>query len=549
MVRRQRGEKNLLSVQELAAIMEDGIAFSKMNRPAALEKFTECITRSCQELMTALSISAFATNDGDRAQLLREADLLIEISKDCLDQSRFILQMAYDKTIKESTESAKLAETLSAEFLREGSAENATQYGLPHLALAKGLVLTQDNIVALKGLSAEQIEVINNHVRIHNEKMQSLAKKYKHEVCLSIDTEVSVEDITARFYGLRSEALAALQKRQQEIINKATKRFFRAQRRSLQVAAGTLVMLKSAKEEEEEEERSEEQSAREMRKREEEEKEELKRMTERVERLVCKSPFEDRLTSLKYELMQVKDMTTKVLTLRITEETKGLTRDVAVEFLRINEEGGEEVMVEGEGEGGEKTVKMVPIKVDMKLIERVCSDVVVSQLYPLIMTVFVQENNDMDTVACIKIDVLREEMTPRKAGIREAFWLTDNGDEKGVAEMYREAIACIKRLPEMDNVTKKFDCLRATFGLITGSVREFHRRRGTEGKAVLCSDDFISILCFVIVKSRLADCRAEVDFMSKFIPDVLCIGEEGFMLTTFMSCVELLTRISSSDLD
>lgn len=548
MVRRQRGEKNLLSVQELAKVMEDGIAFSKMNRPAALEKFTECITRSCQELMTALSISAFATNDDDRAQLLREADLLIEISKDCLDQSRFILQMAYDKTIQESTESVKLAETLSAEFLRESSAENATQYDLPHLALAKGLVLTQDNIVALKGLSTEQIEVINSHVRIHNEKMQSLAKKYKHEVCLSIDTEVSVEDITARFYELRSEALAALQKRQQEIINKATKRFFRAQRRSLQVAAGALVMLKSAKEEEEEEEeRIEEQSARERRKREEEEEKELERMTDRVERMVCKSPFEDRLTSLKYELMQLKSVSTKVLTLRITEETKGLTRDVAVEFLRINEEGGEEVAVEGEGD--EKTVKRVPIKVDMKLIERVCSDVIVSQLYPLIMTVFVQENNDMDTVACIKIDVLREEMTPRKAGIREVFWLTDNGDEKGVAEMYKEAIACIKRLPEMDNVTKKFACLRATFGLITGSVREFHRKRGTESKAVLCSDDFISILCFVIVKSRLADCRAEVDFMSKFIPDVLCIGEEGFMLTTFMSCVELLTRISSSDLD
>ena len=578
MVRKQKEKKNLLSVQELSRIMDDGIAFSKMNKAAALEKFTECITRSCQELVTALSISTFATSDSDRAQLLREADLLIEISKDCLDQSRFLLQMAYDKSIQESAQSAKLAESLSAEFLCESAAESAAQYGLPRLILARGLALTQDNIVALKGLTTEQIEIINNHVRVHNEKMQSLAKKFRQEVCISVDSGASVEDIKAHFFELRSEALLTLQRQQREIINRETRRFFRAQRRSVQAVParltekqGSLVPVRSL-EDEEAEEREEERLDRERCRKEKEEKEEMRRMARRVEKQMERAEFANRINSLKFELMQSNEITTQALTTRLSEEIKLIAYNIEYLFKKINEEGGEEVIVEEEEDGGsgggggggsnresneEKggeevamkvMTKRVPINIDRRYIEMACSDVIVSQLYPLVMTVFVRENNDMDTLACIKIDVLKDEMTPKRAGIREIFWLT-GGDEKGVAGMYREAIECIKALPLMDNVTKKFGCLRETFGSIMKSVADYHRGKSTEKKAVLSSDDFISILSFVLVKSRLADCRAEVDFMSKLIPDVLCIGEEGFMLTTFMSCVELLVRISSSDLD
>lgn len=282
------------------------------------------------------------------------------------------------------------------------------------------------------------------------------------------------------------------------------------------------------------------------------ENEDFIEMTKNVKKIIENTTeLSNRITTLKYELIQSKELTTVDLTKRITDETKILTNEIKTILSKISEEKTDVGSNNSNGmnDNGFVELKRRSAMIDSKHIERACADVVVSQLYPLIMTVFVQENNDMDTIACLKIDVLREEMTPKKAGIREIFWLGD-GDAKSVARAYKDAIECLKVLPEMDNITKKFQCLRATFGLIEEKVREFYKGKGSEKKkAVLCSDDLISILSFVIVRSRLGDCKAEVDFMSKFIPDVLCIGEEGFMLTTFMSCVELLVRISSEDLD
>ena len=544
MVRRQRVKKNLLSVQELAKIMDDGVEFSKANKTAALEKFTECITRSCQELMTALSISSFATDDGDRAQLLKEADLLIEMSKDCLDHSRFLLQNAYDKAIRESTESAKLADTLSAEFLSESTdaatAASATQQDLPRLILAKGVVLTQDNLAALHSLTPEQTDALNAPVRVHNEKMHSLAKKYRQEVCASVDTKTSIDSIKARFGELRAEAVLMLQKAQQEAIDEATRRFFQPQRHSL-----SGVSLDQAEEAEAIQRRKEQLTTTQA------EQERRRKATARaVERIMDTTEYMEQLQSFKYELMQIKGITTQALTQRLNNAAKAFGSSITA-ILEGNDPHKSSSSSNNNNSNGQVNVQggvaMKGVGLDTSFVERECFDIIVTNLYPLIMTVFVQENNDMDMLACVKLDVLGKEMTPRKAGIREIFWLTE--DEGRVAEMYKDAIACVKKLPEMDNVTKKFTCLRSAFELIQKSVSEHHRGKSTEKKALLSSDDLISIMSFVVIKSQLADCKAEVEFMSQLIPDVLCIGEEGFMLATFMSCIELLIRISSEDLE
>lgn len=142
----------------------------------------------------------------------------------------------------------------------------------------------------------------------------------------------------------------------------------------------------------------------------------------------------------------------------------------------------------------------------------------------------------------------------RATNLPERFWLrTDSG---GLASRmrYASAVRALATLPSLPSSMQKIAILPKVLTAIQQSVLDYYSRL-PKGEAApsardlqLTTDDFISVLAYVIVHARTPHFHSELAFLEKFTEESLLTGELGHGLATFQTAMGFLKSLTWGDM-
>ena len=131
------------------------------------------------------------------------------------------------------------------------------------------------------------------------------------------------------------------------------------------------------------------------------------------------------------------------------------------------------------------------------------------------------------------------------------FWLRgESGIETTPRLRYASAIRALTTLPSLPSTRQKIALLATVLKAIQQSVLDYHSRLAHNEEALsvldlqLTTDDFLSILVYVITHARVQHLNSELDFLEHFTEKRLLSGELGHALMTFKAALAFFKTLS-----
>jgi len=164
---------------------------------------------------------------------------------------------------------------------------------------------------------------------------------------------------------------------------------------------------------------------------------------------------------------------------------------------------------------------------------RLCVDLVLfPRVYPSLFDWFLQKNKENDELVDKKFQIFAA-VQPAHVGVRKQFWLEDTSSGK-TNPPYQKAIDFLRRLSSITTTSSKLQCLVDTSKAVVECASKYW-----EGKqsVVIGADDLVPIISYVIIKAAVRTMHAEISLVDEFIPESMMIGEAGYCLSTFQTCL------------
>lgn len=138
-------------------------------------------------------------------------------------------------------------------------------------------------------------------------------------------------------------------------------------------------------------------------------------------------------------------------------------------------------------------------------------------------------------------------------GVDKFCWLVDdelisdpkNDIGKLSEQAYADAIKKIQSLPKIRDPSAKRSMLEHIYNSIVKSVKDFNSKNGKT--VLIMSDNLIPIIEFLVIRSGTNDIYTELCFIEKTIPPSSATGPQGFMITTFKLCIDIIKDLNSDD--
>jgi len=177
---------------------------------------------------------------------------------------------------------------------------------------------------------------------------------------------------------------------------------------------------------------------------------------------------------------------------------------------------------------------------------RLCVDLVLfPRIYPAVFDWFIQRTVDIDVVLDKKYQIFAA-VQPAHIGVRRTFWLVTDPPTPNAPQPYLRAIDYLRRLSSMTTTSSKTQCLIDTSRAIIDCASKFY-----EGKqhVVIGADDLVPILSYVIIKAAVRNMNAEISLIEEFLDESLMIGEHGYCLSTFQTCMFYIQSLDWREAD
>ena len=134
-----------------------------------------------------------------------------------------------------------------------------------------------------------------------------------------------------------------------------------------------------------------------------------------------------------------------------------------------------------------------------------------------------------------------EGLSPELVGVRQEMSL-DNG--KG----FSTAIEKMKRICHAKTTLNKSFCISEVCQEIVKSLEKEQEEQGwikdEKAKTVICADDLISMLSYVIIQAKIPNMHSELMFMTDWFNENMKSGEEGYCFTTFCLTVQYVMSLT-----
>jgi hypothetical protein len=162
-------------------------------------------------------------------------------------------------------------------------------------------------------------------------------------------------------------------------------------------------------------------------------------------------------------------------------------------------------------------------------------------LLPPLLAAYRSRNN-AEEVATARNMCRHVNVTPKDLDVRKKFWLLEQPSPP-----YHEAITELCRVPDLHSPSAKLACLVSTSRALVQCIDDYYETQGHPKAAAdhgVGVDDILPIMSYVIIRSALPQLVSETALMEEFIQDGYVKGEEGFCLTSFMTALKFVSRMS-----
>ena len=115
---------------------------------------------------------------------------------------------------------------------------------------------------------------------------------------------------------------------------------------------------------------------------------------------------------------------------------------------------------------------------------------------------------------------------------------------------YHEAVLLFRRLSSARTPRAKLSVFQLLSTQICDCVDNYYKRtqqpRPAASQLSINADDLLSILSFILIKSRLPSLVSEVAFIEDFVSESLRISQLGYFLAVFQASIELISNLRGS---
>lgn len=146
-----------------------------------------------------------------------------------------------------------------------------------------------------------------------------------------------------------------------------------------------------------------------------------------------------------------------------------------------------------------------------------------------------------------------DRMTPRfdeKSKVKASVTVSRSGtvsDDLGyIDDPYHEAIRTLRYINEVESPLEKMKVLLLTVRKIIKAINEFYKG-SKEKQEVLMGDQIMSLVVYVVLKSRCPNLIANIDYVETFLPSRMFSTFTGYYLTVFHAACEYIVGFNSSD--
>lgn len=563
----------MLNLTELYQVAQaGGTLLQHSNYVGALLKYITCVMKSCQEILQIKGFATLITGEGEDdtsriKELISESDKVFELAKQCLNQSNAIVHSFFNlppqasssglsasasassspSTSTLSTSSSVLPPATSKSVLPTSKKPQETQLQRtqptksciqfspptapasaspdPELMLLDGVQVSEANRRAICEMGARSVTAVNEPAVWLQQNLLTL--KTKTEAAVQRE-RAAAQPNPSKVFTLRSQYL----RQYYELMNIAKTQ----QTTRVNQVIAEYYAVNQAQEQLHLQQQQQQQQQHHFLHQPKDESSQANTATEKVKLALSKSTsrqcksidgflqaFEKTHARNTNNEPNVHEIGKSIITFSNT-----LAQDMCKSFKASNSETDD--------------------------ILELCTDSVVSRCYQAVFPMFVKKNEMDDLKTNSRLKVLHAMVTPEVTGAKKKFWLVrpeDEGKDKDVgtlaAAAYAECVEAFTEIGRTETLYGKFHCLKRAMDGVALSVKNFYGEITED--LVMGADDVLPVLSFALVRSDLKNAHAEVDFMSELISDKLCMGENGYNLATFMTCIGFIDTITPNDLE
>lgn len=120
-----------------------------------------------------------------------------------------------------------------------------------------------------------------------------------------------------------------------------------------------------------------------------------------------------------------------------------------------------------------------------------------------------------------------------------------SSDDDLTDEPYHEAIRTLRYISEVESPFEKMKVLLMTVRKIIKTINDFYKADNKK-QEVLMGDQVLSLVTYVVYKSKCPSLAAQIQYIEKFLPKRMFSSFSGYYLTVFNASCEYVASLSQT---
>ncbi|KNC53254.1 uncharacterized protein AMSG_08742 [Thecamonas trahens ATCC 50062] len=189
-------------------------------------------------------------------------------------------------------------------------------------------------------------------------------------------------------------------------------------------------------------------------------------------------------------------------------------------------------------------------------VQLTVEEAVFPEVYAPLFRLYVSASAERDTVFRLKLTTQLNELPPSAFGIAPRFWLVGGGEgvgpeslapeqvQSGMLASYAKVISQFRLVSEARSPGEKLMGLVKASQVICTTVEDYYRthpRDDVDGASLAVgAEDLLPLFSYLLIHAAIRDVWAMSAFLTDFINEFYCMGEEGYALATTQTALEYI---------